>query len=125
MNNMSEKIEKGNFVFVGEQVVQRGGCPIKATCKDSTEHIGHTRYQSEGRKLTREARLVDIGQMRSGVVGLLGWLVRQCRPDVSYGVSRHQGVVSSANIKDFNDINGSLRQAQQHSDAGCLTEFSC
>ena len=57
----------------------------------------------------------EIGQMRS-VIGSLGRIARQCRPDLSYHVSRHQGAVNRAKVKDLKETNLSLAQAQEHSE---------
>ena len=55
--------------------------------------------------------------MRS-VVGSLGWIARQCRPDMSYYVSKGQSAVSKAKVKDLKEINVALEQAKEYSDAG-------
>ena len=57
--------------------------------------------------------------MRS-VVGSLGWIARQCRPDLSYYVSRLQGAVSKAEIKDLKETNIALQQALEYSDKGIV-----
>ena len=46
----------------------------------------------------------EIAQMRS-VVGSLGWIARQCRPDQSYDVSKGQSVVTKAILKDLKECN--------------------
>ena len=61
----------------------------------------------------------EIAQMRS-VVGSIGWIARQCRPDLSYYVSRLQGAVSKAAIKDLKETNGALEQALEHSKKGII-----
>ena len=55
--------------------------------------------------------------MRS-VIGSLGWIARQCRPDMSYSVSRGQSKVSKATVQDLKDTNAALEQAHLYSDAG-------
>eukprot|EP00973_Karenia_brevis_P072671 10094852-Karenia_brevis.AAC.1 len=57
--------------------------------------------------------------MRS-VVGSLGWMARQCRPDLSYHVSKAQGTVNKATLKDLKDTNQALGQARDYSEEGIL-----
>ena len=54
--------------------------------------------------------------MRS-VIGSLGWIARQCRPDLSYHVSRLQGVVSKATLQDLKDEVGSLERKKPEKEA--------
>ena len=42
----------------------------------------------------------EISQMRS-IIGSLGWIARQCRPDLSYEVSHGQSRVSKALLQDL------------------------
>ena len=76
------------------------------------------RYHSTDRKLTDEASPAEIAQMRS-VIGSLGWIARQCRPDLSCLVSKLQGAVSKARLKDLKETNFALEQVQLHSEV-CL-----
>ena len=55
----------------------------------------------------------EIAQMRS-VVGSLGWIARQCRPDLSYDVSRGQGVVTKATLKDAKEANQAADKAHDY-----------
>ena len=66
------------------------------------------------RKLLDLATDSEIAQMRS-VVGSLGWIARQCRPDLSYAVSKGQGAVTKATIKDLKEINLAVQQAHEYS----------
>ena len=55
--------------------------------------------------------------MRS-VVGSMGWIARQCRPDISLYVSQGQSAVSKATVKDLKQTNQGLELAHQHGDKG-------
>jgi hypothetical protein len=114
-----KKIETGNFRFCGKEIKQLEDFSIQVTCQDSTEQIGPVRYHPGGRKPDAPATEAEVGQMRS-VVGSLGWIARQCRPDLSYYVSRLQGAVSRATLKDLKETNQALEQALQYSDSGIL-----
>ena len=69
------------------------------------------------RKLTDLATEAEQGQMRN-VTGSLGWIARQCRPGLSYMVSKLQGAVSEATMKDLKETNQVLDSAKEYSDMG-------
>ena len=110
------KVEEGTFRFCGKEVKQEEDFSVVISCRDATELIDPIRYTNEGRKLTDSATEQEIAQMRS-VVGSLGWIARQCRPDLSYMVSRLQGAVSKATVKDLKDTNSTVEQARDYSAA--------
>ena len=87
------KVEEGEFRFCGKEIKQLENFTIVVTCKDTTETINPVRYELNGRKLTDFATEAEQGQMPS-VTGSLGWIARQCRPGLSYMVSKLQGAVS-------------------------------
>eukprot|EP00973_Karenia_brevis_P042835 5930047-Karenia_brevis.AAC.1 len=78
-----DKVKIGQCRFCGKEIEQFADFSIRVTCKHATETINPIRYDFNGRKLTELATESEIGQMRS-VVGSLGWIARQCRPDLSY-----------------------------------------
>ena len=92
---------------------------IKRTCRHATEGIGPIRYYVGDRRLDDPASEAEIGQMRS-VIGSLGWIARQCRPDLSYAVSKGQGAVTKATVKDLKETNLALGQAKDYSGTGIL-----
>ena len=88
------------------------------TCVHSTQQITPIKYSvTKKRKLDAVATDSEIAQMRS-VVGSLGWIARQCRPDLSYSVSKGQGAVTRATIKDLKETNLAVEQAHEYSKAG-------
>jgi hypothetical protein len=111
------KIEEGEFRFCGKEIKQLPDFSIEVTCKDTTETINPVRYSPNGRKQDDDATEAEIGQMRS-VVGSLGWIARQCRPGLSYLVSKLQGVVSKAKIKDLKETNQAVGMAKEDSHIG-------
>ena len=109
------KVEEGKFRFCGKQVDQQEDKSVMITCTDATEQIGPIKYTIGNRKMHDLATEAEIGQMRS-VVGSLGWIARQCRPDISYGGSKGQSAVSKATVKDLKDTNQVLGQAKDYAD---------
>ena len=113
------KIQEGEFRFCGKEIKQLPDKSIHVSCKHATESIGPIKFHMNGRKLTDPATESEIGQMRS-VVGSLGWIARQSRPDLSYYVSAGQGAVCRATLKDLKETNLALDQAKEYSDQGIL-----
>ena len=113
------KIQEGEFRFCGKEIKQMEDFSIEVTCKHATETIGPIKYHQNGRKMAEAATESEIGQMRS-VVGSMGWIARQCRPDLSYSVSSGQGAVTKATIKDMKETNLALDQAKEHSEKGLI-----
>ena len=108
-----------SFRFCGKEISQTPDCSIALSCKDATETIGPARYEKH-RRLTDDCNEAEIAQMRS-VIGSLGWIARQCRPDLSYHVSRLQGTVSGAKVRDLKKkTNQALSQALEHSIKGLV-----
>ena len=93
-----------SFRFCGKEISQTPDCSIALSCKDATETIGPARYEKH-RRLTDDCNEAEIAQMRS-VIGSLGWIARQHRPDLSYHVSRLQGTVSGAKVRDLKNKSG-------------------
>jgi hypothetical protein len=96
---------------------------VKITCTDAIEQIGPIKYSVGSRKMHDLATDSEIGQMRS-VIGSLGWIARQCRPDVSYGVSKGQSAVSKATLKDLKETNQTLVQVKEFADRGLYYDSS-
>ena len=90
---------------------------IRLACHYATEAIGPIRYQGLGRRVDDNATESETGQLRS-VVGSLGWIAWQSRPDLSYSVSAGQSAVCNAKIKDLKDANDAVEQAKAYSKAG-------
>jgi hypothetical protein len=74
-------------------------------------------YDLRGRKPTDAAHEYEISQLRS-VVGSLAWVSRQCRPDLSYGVSKLQSVCAKARVEDLALANKLVRDGATGSDTG-------
>ena len=81
---------------------------------------------------TEKIRPIDIGDKRRGtdkntaaettclrsVVAALAWVARQCRPGLSYRVSKLQSVAGNGFVKDMRDCNKVLEYAQETSSEG-------
>ena len=54
------------------------------------------------------------------IIGSPGWIARQCRPEISYGVRKMQGVVSKTELKDLKETNQILETTQEYKSDGLL-----
>ena len=95
-----KKVEETKFRFCGKDIEQLDDMSIRVTCEDAIEGVGVLKYDKNKRKPEDNAKEAEIGPMRS-IIGSLGWIARQCHPEISYGVSKMQGAVSKANMKDL------------------------
>ena len=86
------------------------------TCKDTTMKTEPVRIQP-GRKLTENLNEGEKTQLLS-VVGSLNWIARQCRPDISYRVSRLRSRVNIGTIADLKEANKVLAYAIATADQG-------
>ena len=114
-----KKVEQSKFRCCGKEIQQLENFSIKVTSKDSAEQIGPIKFATTGRKMTDLATDNEIAQMRS-VIGSLGWIARQCRPDLSYDVSKGQGVVTKATLKDLKEANLAVEKAHKNSAKGII-----
>ena len=86
-------------------------------------HLTANQRRDKDGKVTEEVR----GQRRS-VIGSLAWLVRVCRPDLAYAISKMQADVHQATYKDVVFANGILNLARKSRHVGItypLKAFKC
>ena len=100
-------------------IVQDKDFSITITCRDTSEKLEPARITKGRRRMTEKASEAEIGQIRS-VVGSLAWIARQCRPDLSYEVSRGQSRVSKAILQDLKDINEAVKTCLEKSNEGIV-----
>ena len=105
------KIEQDEFRFCGREVKQNSKGDISVSCKSTTESILPINFQRNGRKNADKATDSEVGQLRS-VVGSLAWICRQCRPELSYAVSRLQSMTTTANVGVLTFANKVLEEAK-------------
>ena len=79
-----KKVEETKFRFCGKDIEQLDDMSIRVTCEDAIESVSALKYEKNKRKPGDSAKEAEIGQMRS-IIGSLGWIARQCHPEISYG----------------------------------------
>ena len=108
--------EDTSFRYCGKEFVQSEDFSIMVTCRDTTEKLHPIRYDSM-RKLTALANDQEKSQLLS-VIGSLSWIARQCRPNLSFDVSRLQSLSRTATIRELRDANKTVERAMAGAEEG-------
>ena len=114
-----KKVQESKLSFCGKDVEQLPDMSIRATCEDATEGVSVFNCEKNKRKADDSAKEAEICQMRS-IIGSLGWIARQCHLEISYGVSKMQGAVSKAKLKDLKERNQVLDTAKEYKSDGLI-----
>ena len=93
-----DKVESGEFWYCGKEIDQLENYSIRITCEPAPEGIGGERSCATGRTSDDLATEGEVGQTRS-VFGSLGWIARQCRPDLSLGVVARTKCGKQSNVE--------------------------
>ncbi|CAE7728714.1 RE1 [Symbiodinium sp. CCMP2592] len=123
MNDLIEtfkcgKVETGSFRYCGKEISQDEDFNIHVTCSETTRNVNKIHVDKRrhpGDPLTDS----DKTQMKS-VAGSLAWVCRQCRPDLSYRVSKIQSASSNGTVADIRDANKAVEYAISTYDRGLV-----
>ena len=110
------KEESGEFRFCGKEVVQHADYSIKVTAHDNLEKIQPITYDHK-RKLVSRCTDEENTQLRS-VTAAIAWVARQCRPGLSYKVSKLQTKGGNGTVFDMRECNKLLDLAKRTADQG-------
>ncbi|CAE7834664.1 unnamed protein product [Symbiodinium sp. CCMP2592] len=123
MNDLIEtfkcgKVETGSFRYCGKEISQDEDFNIHVTCSETTRNVNKIHVDKRrhpGDPLTDS----DKTQMKS-FAGSLAWVCRQCRPDLSYRVSKIQSASSNGTVADIRDANKAVEYAISTYDRGLV-----
>ncbi|CAE7211787.1 RE1 [Symbiodinium sp. CCMP2592] len=123
MNDLIEtfkcgKVKTGSFRYCGKEISQDEDFNIHVTCSETTRNVNKIHVDKRrhpGDPLTDS----DKTQMKS-VAGSLAWVCRQCRPDLSYRVSKIQSASSNGTVADIRDANKAVEYAISTYDRGLV-----
>ncbi|CAE7832525.1 GIP [Symbiodinium sp. CCMP2592] len=123
MNDLIEtfkcgKVETGSFRYCGKEISQDEDFNIHVTCSETTRNVNKIHVDKRrhpGDPLTDS----DKTQMKS-VAGSLAWVCIQCRPDLSYRVSKIQSASSNGTVADIRDANKAVEYAISTYDRGLV-----
>jgi hypothetical protein len=110
------KIEKKEFRYCRKEIKQDDDFNISVTCKDTTLKTQAINV-AHGRKMTDRLNESEKSQLKS-VAGSLSWVARQCRPDLSYRVSKMQSCATHGCVRDLKEVNKVLEYAKNTADKG-------
>ena len=110
--------DSGTFRYCGQNLSQNDNFDISVDCKDTILRTSPIRIEP-GRKNYDEINAQEKTQLKS-VAGSLSWVARQCRPDLTYRVSKMQSAASKGTVKDLKDANKVLDWAQSTADRGLV-----
>jgi len=108
--------ESRNFRYCGKEIAQDDDYTLRVKCKDTTLKMTPIRI-AYGRKNGQSINKDERTQLKS-VAGSLQWIARQCRPELSYRVSRLQSVAAAATVKDLREANKVMEYARSTCDRG-------
>ena len=108
-------IKKENFRFCGKNIVQKDG-EIMIDQMDAIEGVDYLILPTERRKAPNSP-LSDMEKTAfRGLIGQLGWIARQSRPDIMVGVSLAAQSMGSPCVKDIVALNKSVKLLKSSSD---------
>eukprot|EP00959_Pyramimonas_sp_CCMP1952_P461925 9482388-Pyramimonas_sp.AAC.1 len=113
----TREIKSDDFRYRG-LVVQGEDSTASAASKDNLENIKAASYPRDS-PITRKCNKGETAQLRP-VVGALSWVTRECKPELSYRVSRLQTPVRHAKALHLKEANRALEGAIQSADCGLI-----
>ena len=114
------KIEKNSFKYCGREI-RKDEKGIHVTCPHLIDRVKPVYLTTAQRKDKETAVTEEVRAQLRSVIGSLAWLVRVCRPDLAYAVSKMQADVHQAKYKDVVFVNGIVNVAR---DPGCWHHIS-
>ena len=110
------KENKGSFRFCGKNIKQDGDYNISLDQKDAIEAV---EYQviSKDRRVKPNSPLTESEKSQfRGLIGSMGWISRQTRPDVMVNVSLASQTMGSPTVKDVVDLNKAVKMLKETPD---------
>ena len=107
-----------HFRYCGKEIKQDEDFNIHISCSDTTRGVKKIHAEPKrhpGDPLSDS----DKTQMKS-VAGSLAWVCRQCRPDLSYRVSRVHSASNSGTVADIREANKTVEYAIRTHDRGLV-----
>lgn len=117
MKRLTKKIhlkeQKGEFKFCGKHIVQQKDGQISI---DQTESIETIEYQVIDRSRRSKPGAPLTEDEKSGfraLIGSMGWVTRQSRPDIMVNVSIAAQALGKPTVKDVIDLNKALKMLKE------------
>ncbi|CAE7324408.1 Copia protein [Symbiodinium microadriaticum] len=110
------KVKKGEFRFCGKNVVQKEGY-IELDQFDAIESIDYMALSTDRRKQMGSPLSESEKSAFRGLIGQMGWVCRQSRPDIMVNVSLASQTMGNPTIKDVVNLNKAVKMLKETSDA--------
>ena len=111
------KINKGKFRFCGKNVFQRDDFSIEVDQYDAIEAIDYMVLAADRRKMVNSPLTEAEQSLFRGLIGQMGWVTRQSRPDLMVNVSVAAQSMSSPKVKDVINLNKAVKALKESYEA--------
>ena len=110
------KVKKEEFRFCGKNLIQKNG-NIEIDQIDAIEGIDYMQLTKERRQqVNAPLTATEVSQFRA-LIGQLGWVARQSRPDVMVNVSMAAQSMGAPKIRDVIQLNKTVKMLKESADA--------
>eukprot|EP00435_Cladocopium_sp_Y103_P025044 s387_g6.t1 len=110
------KVKKEKFRFCGKNLIQKNG-NIEIDQIDAIEGIDYMQLTKERRQqVNAPLTAIEVSQFRA-LIGQLGWVARQSRPDVMVNVSMAAQSMGAPKISDVIQLNKTVKMLKESADA--------
>ncbi|CAE7610026.1 30S ribosomal protein S1, chloroplastic [Symbiodinium microadriaticum] len=104
------EVQRGKFRFCGKNLVQKGQ-DIEVDQFDAIEGVDYMLLERGRRKQPNSPLTEEEKSQFRGLIGQMGWIVRQSRPDLMVNVSIASQTLGHPCVKDVVDLNKECRVA--------------
>ncbi|CAE7352234.1 RE2 [Symbiodinium sp. CCMP2456] len=110
------KIKRSEFRFCGKNVKQTNGA-IELDQYDAIEGVDYMLFSPARRKEVNAPLTEEEKSQFRGLIGQMGWITRQSRPDLMVNVSLASQTMGSPKVKDVINLNKAVKMLKETSDA--------
>ena len=109
-------IKRGSFRFCGKNILQKGG-EIYIDQMDAIEGIDYMILPTDRRKAVNSPLSESEKTAFRGLIGQMGWVVRQSRPDLMVNVSLAAQSMGNPRVQDVVRLNKAVKMLKDSSEA--------
>ena len=110
------KVKKEEFRFCGKNLIQRNGS-IEIDQFDAIESIDYMVLSKDRRQQVNAPLTEHEKSLFRALIGQLGWVARQSRPDIMVNVSMAAQSMGSPKIRDVIQLNKAVKMLKETADA--------
>ena len=110
------KVQRGKFRFCGKNLEQKER-DIEVDQFDAIEGVDYLLLEKGRRKQPNSPLSEEEKSQFRGLIGQMGWIVRQSRPDLMVNVSMAAQTLGHPCVKDVVDLNKAVKMMKETADA--------